>query len=292
MAAESGSTKTLGTAVRALIDAGDGERLAALVATDPRAATVEVRWGEDIHAADPQRHEPPNRCSALHYVAQARFHGAREEGNPVTLARVLLDSGADADHGGRGPAGETVLQTAVSLYERDLAELLIERGATVDALGGCVDNGSALALAAHFGATAEVDLLVAHGARVHNLALAAAVGDVAPFMTPEGALAVDAGARHPDDRDPTPLFADRASLLQRALTYAAVHARAAALDALLSAGAELDGFDQGGTALHWCAWWRKGEGSALLLARGANADVTDPTHGATPAQWAAYRAGG
>ena len=269
--------------VKRAIDAGDGEALAALVEADPVAATCVVEWGErDANGW------ASNRCSALHYVANARFHGTCVEGDPVELATVLLDGGADADWGGSIEVGETALHTAVSLYERDLAELLIDRGATIEALGGCVDGGTALALAAHFAAIDEVELLVERGAAIYNLPLAAAAGDLSPFIVPAGLIAT-ALARHPDDANRKPLYPTVQAALTRAVHYAAIHGRVEVLDQLVELGADVDATERGTTALHWAAWWGRDLGVEILLEHGADRSLRDPTHNSTAAQWAAHR---
>lgn len=269
--------------VKRAIDAGDSDALAALVEADPVAATCVVEWG-----ARDDRGRPANRCSALHYVANARFHGTCVDGDPVALATVLLDGGADADWGGSVEVGETALHTAVSLYERDLAELLIDRGATLEAPGGCIDGGTALALAAHFAATAELDLLIERGALVYNLPLAAAAGDIGSFVVPAGLLAT-ALARHPDDPNRKPLYRDTEAVLARAVHYAAIHGRREALDELIELGADIDATERGTTALHWAAWWGRDLGVELLLERGADRSLRDPSHDSTASQWAAHR---
>ncbi|QDU66416.1 ankyrin repeat domain-containing protein [Engelhardtia mirabilis] len=276
----------IGPEVRAAIDAGDADALARLIASDELAASCQIVWGEPGDDG-----EAPNRCSALHYVANARFHGTCLDGDPVELATLLLDAGADADWGGRVAIGETVLQTAVSLYERDLAELLLDRGASLETLGGCVDNGTALALAAHFAATEALELLVERGARIYNLPLAAAVGELWRFVKPAGVLAT-ALQRHPADPNRQPLYRDLGQALARAVHYAAIHERAEVLDRLIELGADVNAVEGGATALHRVAWWGREVGAELLLERGADRRLRDAGHKTTPAQWAEVRGHG
>ena len=72
--------------------------------------------------------------------------------------------------------------TAASYGDAEVARVLIEAGADIDAIsapdGGGVPSATVQQHAAVFGMTAVVDVLVAAGARIGSLEMAAAVGDV------------------------------------------------------------------------------------------------------------------
>src|SRR5215471_3324162 len=102
-----------------------------------------------------------------------RFDAERLGLEPVTdgvepVARMLVELGAPIEGDPRDR--ETPLITAASYGDVDVARVLIEAGADIDALAapdsGGVPGGSALLHAAVFGFTDIVDLLVEHGAVV------------------------------------------------------------------------------------------------------------------------------
>jgi uncharacterized protein len=93
------------------------------------------------------------------------------------VARVLLQSGGDPNVpviGGR--FAETPLHWAASNDDLDVAEVLIEGGAALETMGGCIADGTALNNAVAFGCWHVARLLVRHGARVDLLWHAAALG--------------------------------------------------------------------------------------------------------------------
>jgi ankyrin repeat protein len=96
------------------------------------------------------------------------------------LARELLAAGApvEGDPGDR----ETPLITAASYGDAEVARVLIEYGAdleaTAQANAGGVPGATALVHAAVFGMTAMVDVLAGAGAEIPDLVIAAAVGEI------------------------------------------------------------------------------------------------------------------
>ena len=116
---------------------GDEARLSALLAADPSLAHA---WSVD-------------GFTALHFTAFFR---------QPACARVLLAGGADAAAVARNPMAVTPLHSAAASRASDIASLLLENGAAVDARqqGGW----TALHAAAMHGDEALVDLLLSRGA--------------------------------------------------------------------------------------------------------------------------------
>jgi hypothetical protein len=90
------------------------------------------------------------------------------------IAAVLLAAGADIDARTTGRPGETPLHWAASTDDLDVAEVLVEAGADLEAPNGSI--GSPLANAIGYGCWHVARLLVARGARVDELWQAAAMG--------------------------------------------------------------------------------------------------------------------
>jgi ankyrin repeat protein len=126
---------------------------------------------------------------------------------------------------GEPGAPESPLITASSYGDAEVARVLVEAGADLEATAGAnaggVPGGTALLHAAVFGMTAVVDVLVAAGVRVPDLVLAAAAGDVRGRLRPD--------------------TAEQERIL--ALIMAADHQRLPVIDALIGAGTPVDGVD-------------------------------------------------
>ncbi len=246
---------------RAVFDTGDVARLRTLLAERPALATDRMEhWCDHRLGADP-----------LGYLAMLRLD-SRRLGLPADLpavgamARMLLDAGAPVE-GGPGVA-ETPLITAASYGDAEVARVLIEAGADLDATAapwsGAVPGGTALSHAGVFGMTPVVDVLVAAGAAIRDLVDAAAAGDLTGWPV--------AG---------TPL-PERIA----ALRMAAGHQRLTVLDQLLDAATPVDGVDEdGSTALHEAAFHGRARSVRHLLAAGADPARRDTTHQSTPLGW-------
>jgi ankyrin repeat protein len=149
--------------------------------------------------------------------------------------------------------------TAASYGDADVARVLVEAGADLDALAaptaGGVAGGSALLHAAVFGMTDVLDVVAANGARVRSIAEAAAAGDIS-------------------DRPPAEATKQARVL---ALIMAADHQRLAVIDELLAAGTPVDAAD--GTwhrqALRVAAEHGRAASVRHLLARGADPNARD-----------------
>ena len=243
---------------RDVLNRRDLSRLTGLLAGHPELATAKMEhWCDHQLGADP-----------LSYMAMLRFDHDRlglpsELPGTGAMAKALLDAGALVN--GRPADTETPLITAASYGDAEVARVLIEAGADIDAIsapdGGGVPSATALQHAAVFGMTAVVDVLVAAGARISSLEMAAAVGDVTGW--------------------PLARFTRQSRL--RALVFAADHQRLEVIDQLVDAGTPVNEADAewGRLPLHTAAGNGRAASVRRLLARGADPNLRDPRHHAT-----------
>jgi len=228
-----------------------------LLADDRGLATAEMEHWSDH----------PLGAAPLNYVAMLRCDNAagvwRDVVRTGPVARALLDAGAPVN--GNPGESETPLMTAASYGEAEVAQVLVEAGADLEAVSsadaGGVPNATALRHAAVFGMTAVVDVLVAAGARVEHLGMAAAAGDISAHLRPDSPL---------DDR-------------VRALMMAADHQRLDVIDELVAAGTPVDVVDEtwGRHPLRLAAENGWPGSVRRLLAHGADPDLRD-AKGRTP----------
>jgi ankyrin repeat protein len=203
----------------------------------------------------------PLGASPLGYVAMLRYDTGRRVWRDVrgtgAVARLLLAAGAPVD--GRAGDPETPLITAASYGDAEVARVLLEAGADLEATAaedaGGVPGGTALLHAAVFGMTEVLDVLVAAGARVRSLPEAAAAGDTTGWLTAATPL---------DDR-------------VRALVMAADHQRLEVIDALVAAGTPVDATDPawGRQPLRTAAAGGRPAAVRRLLAHGADPTLPD-----------------
>lgn len=246
---------------REILNRRDVDRLEALLAEHPALAVDEME-----HWCD-----HPRGAAPLNYVAMLRYDTSRGVWRDLpgtgAMARALLAAGAPVD--GNPEDRETPLITAASYGDAEVAQVLIEAGANLDATAsatsGGVPGGTALRHAAVFGMTAVVDVLVAAGARVGSLSEAAAAGDITGWLRPD-----------------TPLQ-DRV----RALVMAADHERLGIVDQLLEAGTPVDAVDDrwGRQALRQAATNGRVASVRHLLSRGADPNQRDTTENRTALDW-------
>ena len=245
---------------REILTSRDLTRLRALLAEEPELARSTMEHWRD--------HE---RALPLAFMAMLRFDHERL-GLPADLpgtgavTRALLDAGAPVD--GIPGDKETPLITAASYGDAEVAGVLIEAGADVNAKSapdsGGVPGGSALLHAAVFGNTGVLDLLVEAGAQVESLEEAAAAGDVTDRLTPDAPL--------------------QARI--RALVFAADHERLSVIDELIEAGTPVDAFDEvwGRQALRIAAQNGRAASVRRLLEHGADPNLRD-REGLTALDW-------
>jgi uncharacterized protein len=243
---------------RDILNSRDVSRLTRLLAEHPDLAIKPME-----HWADRQHGNP------LGYITMLQFNHdrlglPRELPGTGAIARALIDAGAPVD----GPPGdkETPLITAASSGDADVARVLIEAGADLDALSapdaGGVPNETALQHAAVFGMTEVIDVLVAAGARIDSLEMAAAAGDVSTW--------------------PLARFDIQSRI--RALVFAADHQRLTVIDQLVAAGTPVNEADAewGRLPLHTAAANGRPASVRRLLAHGADPNLRDPGHNTTP----------
>jgi uncharacterized protein len=216
-----------------------------------------------------QRWSDRNRGKPLGYVTKMRFERT-QLGLPNDLpgtgaiARALIDAGAQVE--GQPGGKETPLITAASYGDAEVAAVLIEAGADIEAVSapnsGGVPSGTALLHAAVFGMTDVLDLLVAAGARIDSLEMAAAAADVRAW--PLGRMT-------------------RQSRI-RALVFAADHQRLDVIDQLVAGGTPVNEADAEWQRmpLHTAAKNGRPASVRRLLAHGADPDVREPEHHRTP----------
>ena len=254
------------TAVDALI-AGDSDALETLLREDP-ALTV---------ARSARRHH----ATLLHYVAANGVEGWRQRTPPnmVEISRLLLDAGADPNAlADMYDAQCTPLSMLVSSsppadagLQRPLAELLVDRGATLEAPGSRWNAAVLTALAFGFLDTARA--LAARDSRVRDVAVAAGLG-----LLGETALLLPTA--EPERQ-------------RAALTLACMHGHVGVAQLLLDAGVSPsqynpEGFHAHSPPLHQAVWANREPVVRLLVERGARLDMRDLVHDGTPFDWAVY----
>jgi uncharacterized protein len=244
---------------RDILNSRDLSRLARLLAEHPELATAKMEhWCDHQLGADP-----------LGYMAMLRFDHDRlglpsELPGTGTIARALIDAGAPVN--GYPGDSETPLITAASYGDAEVAQVLIEAGADIDAVSapdsGGVPSGTAVDHAAVFGMTEVLDVLVAAGARLSRLEMAAAAGDITGW--------------------PLARFTRQSRI--RALVFAADHQRLGVIDQLIAAGTPVNEADAEWERLplHTAAGNGRAASVRRLLAHGADPNLRDPRHHRTP----------
>ncbi|MDQ6840521.1 MAG: ankyrin repeat domain-containing protein [Actinomycetota bacterium] len=247
---------------RTVLDSADAVGLRALLGEHPELAT------------EPMQHwcDHPGGPSPLSYVAMLRYDTGnsiwRDVAGSGAMARALLDAGAPAD--GDPGDDETPLMTAASYGDAEVAQVLIDAGANLDATAsacaGGVPGGNALRHAAVFDMTDVVEVLVAAGAT--DVVQAAAAGDLT------GLLRADT---------PEP---DRVAALRMAARRGRLHV----IDQLLASATPVDGVDRdGSTAVHEAAYNGRVDSVRHLLSCGADPNRHDTRFDSTPLGWCRHR---
>ena len=243
---------------RDILNSRDLSRLARLLAEHPEMAAVQMENWTD------------HKCAGtVGYMAMLRFDSgrlglARELPGTGAMAKALIQAGAPVD--GEPGDTETPLITAASSGDAEVARVLVEAGADIDAVSapdsGGVPSSTALQHAAVFGMTEVIDVLVAAGARARSLEEAAAAGDITGW----------------------PLSRFTLESRIRALVFAADHQRLEVIDQLVAAGTPVNQADAewGRLPLHVAAGNGRPASVRRLLAHGADPNLRDPRHHRTP----------
>jgi hypothetical protein len=266
------------------LDSGDAVRLSALLTRDPSL----------VHARTDL--EPPygyfTGATLLHHVAGNPWRDRPLHPNIVSIARVLLDAGADVNALTLGPSpssspesrGSTTMNLVITSKQASdmnlagpLIDLLRERGATLELGDGALDTS----LTHHAPKAAEK--LIALGARPDVLS-AAGLGRLdwlASVFDREGRLI------SPPRREGKTM--DARDAIGLALLYAYVRHQPDAVDVLLEKDGNWDMIGvANGTALHRAAWAGDLAMVRRLVEKGADInDRNNPFRG-TPMGWAHY----
>ncbi|MBO0863177.1 MAG: ankyrin repeat domain-containing protein [Chloracidobacterium sp.] len=183
------------------------------------------------------------------------LHWAAET-DQAEIARLLLDAGADIE--AKTSWGATPLEWAATMGSVHVAELLLSRGA----------GGFTLVTAAGLGKLEEVKAIIESGVdlSVHRRRCA-----------PES----------PNDDWPADSAHIRGDVLSDAMYAAARNGHTQVVEYLLDRGAAVDAKGVfGATALHWAAINGHLKTILLLLARGASLAIRDARFNSTPEAWA------
>jgi ankyrin repeat protein len=192
----------------------------------------------------------PHRQTLLHHVAANGIEVERQLGSPanaVDILRLLIERGADPDAtcdsygGGNGTTPMCLLVSSVHPFVAGVQVALVEElyrsGARVN---GIDDDSAPLWTAVSFGYTDAAEALVRCGARVDNLCLAAAVGDLHAVR---GYFGAD-GKLQPDVAPVRRIAAQGPNLspelvVEYALIWAAAHGRRPVVEFLLTRAPDL-----------------------------------------------------
>lgn len=264
----------------AAIKSGDIDALRSLLTKDPGLTT----------ARSSTSHPTLLQCLALDALLVP---------NQIEMARLLVDAGAEIN----GP-----MVAAASINNVAIAALLLDCGAAIDGAG----SWSPLEEAMYWNNREAIDLLLARGATIHNLRLAAGLGRIdliESFFGTDGSLQPEAGridwpfGEVDKSNLAGPIKAeleakvaqwsnDPQDIIDNAFVYACMHNQIDAARLLLQKGARIDaippGFDYSGTGLHYAAINGHQATVEFLIEEGAAVNIKDTKVHSTPAGWAEY----
>jgi ankyrin repeat protein len=255
----------------------------AVVAGDADTLRHLLRQHPDlVHARSTRTHH----AMLLHYVGANGVEGWRQRTpkNAVRMVELLLDAGAEVDavadmyRGGCTTLGlvATSIHPKVAGVLRPLIDLLLARGARIDALAG--GNGSRIVNSCLANGRPEAAGYLARRGAPVDLEGAAGVGRldlVRSFFTAEGDLTN---------------AATNAQLLD-GFTWACEYGHTGVVEFLLDHGVRADDVlprPHGQTGLHWAAYGGHLETVKALLARKPKLDVRDASFSGTPLGWALH----
>jgi ankyrin repeat protein len=217
------------------------------------------------------------------------FAGKADWKGGVSPIEALLAAGSDVNDG--NDRGWTPLHAAAYANRPEIASLLIERGAALDAEAHGA-GGTPLIVALFWGHREVADLLGRHSVAPNNLRVAAGLGIselVKACFSGERNLTPESGAARgfyrphsgfPDWQPST----DPQEVLDEALVWACKSNRVSVLERLVQAGARLDADPYRGTPLIWAAACNRTEAAACLLNYGAHINQKGTFGGLTHGQ--------
>jgi ankyrin repeat protein len=200
--------------------------------------------------------------------------GRRDGKAGLSPIKALLAAGADVNDA--NDRGWTPLHAAAYSNRPDIASLLIEKGAALDAEAHGA-GGTPLIIALFWGHREVADLLARHSTAPNNLRAAAGLGHphlVDACFNPDGTLTHEACAARgfyrphsgfPDWQPST----NSQEVLDEALVWACKSGRVEVLEKLVKAGARLDADPYRGTPLIWAAVCNRAATVKWLLDHGA-----------------------
>ena len=216
------------------------------------------------------------------------FAGKPDWKGGISPIETLLAAGSDVNEG--NDRGWTPLHAAAYANQPEIASLLIERGAALDAEAHGA-GGTPLIAALFWGHREAADLLGRHSVAPGNLRAAAGLGipelvdacfHADGTLTPEACAARGFYRPHSGFPDWQP-STDPQEVLDEALVWACKSGRLPVLERLVRAGAQLNADPYRGTPLIWAAVSNRTETVTWLLDHGANvnqkATFGGPTHG-------------
>ena len=277
----------------AAFDGGDAATLKQLLADSP-----ELAFATGFH--DSTYEHPALRGAGLIHLVPGYPQRAKLPDNALDLAEVLLEAGADVN--AVTPDSVTTLELFVDAeqpgwqgIDEQLLSRLFDAGADANH-----KNGFLLwKMLIRGGPRPErARLLAAAGARV-DLRMAAGLNDsarVRQFFTDSGSLTADAGTAYripPPDAVGDGGLSDQ-EILDEALSFAAINGALAAVEVLLSRGADINAMpanflwsgDAGRSALHQTVDLCLPGMARFLLDHGADPDLKEPRRESSARDWA------
>ena len=207
-----------------------------------------------------------HRATLLHYVGANGFENYRQKSpsNAVEIAKLLLDAGAEVDAVADAYGKSTTLGlVATSIHPKQAGVQLALMEALLDygaAIDGAPGGGSLLVSALHNGRKEAAEFLAGRGARL-DLEGAAGVGRLDVV---EGFFNADGSLK---------ASAKRAQM-NAGFLWACEYGRTSVVDFLIQKGADLRAVENTGlTGLHWAVVGGQLETIKLLLERGAPLEV-------------------
>ncbi len=253
------------------LECGDVEVFEALLRANPRLATERGTNGNTLLNL------------AVSLAGKPGWRGG------LSAIEALLAAGADVNDA--NDRGSTPLHQAAYGNQVEVAGLLLESGAAVDAEAHGA-GGTPLITALFWGHREMADLLARYGVAPHNLRAAAGLGNselVEACFNGEGGLTAEAGAARGFYR-PHSGFPDwqpstkAQEVLDEALVWACKSNRVGVLERLVRGGARLDADPYRGTPLIWAAARNRMDAAAWLLSRRANVNQKATFGGLTHGQ--------